>query len=411
MDLFKKQGENDRQFIFRLGRAKEQGIIDLDWKQLTEIFNKELTELKGPDDNLSVSTLQQQYRIAVLYYEDVFKDMNLSEEHIEQLNEIDIKTQEMYKQQVKMQDVAREYHKRLREDARDEAITERIVQAINNLKPIVTPTYLPEVSENNSYLLAWGDAHYGIEYEIKDLYGGILNAYSPEIFKERMWDLYNQLVVLIEKEQITELNAWELGDALQGILRLNSQLMKLRYGIIESSILYAEFLANWLNELSKIVRIKYQMVVDSNHNQLRICNAPKNAFPEENMSKVIITFLKERLKNNPNISFIENPTGLNFDNLSGFNCLGIHGEVKNLSTALNDFSRTYKTHIDYIIGAHLHHKTTEETGRRSEALSIPSIIGVDPYSMSINKTSDAGASLFVFNEDKGLICEHRLKVN
>lgn len=411
MDLFKKQGENDRQFIFRLGRAKEQGIIDLDWKQLTEIFNKELTELKGPDDNLSVSTLQQQYRIAVLYYEDVFKDMNLSEEHIEQLNEIDIKTQEMYKQQVKMQDVAREYHKRLREDARDEAITERIVQAINNLEPIVTPTYLHEVSENNSYLLAWGDAHYGIEYEIKDLYGGILNAYSPEIFKERMWDLYNQLVVLIEKEQITELNAWELGDALQGILRLNSQLMKLRYGIIESSILYAEFLANWLNELSKIVRIKYQMVVDSNHNQLRICNAPKNAFPEENMSKVIITFLKERLKNNPNISFIENPTGLNFDNLSGFNCLGIHGEVKNLSTALNDFSRTYKTHIDYIIGAHLHHKTTEEAGRRSEALSIPSIIGVDPYSMSINKTSDAGASLFVFNEDKGLICEHRLKVN
>ena len=40
MDLFKKKGENDRQFIFRLGRAKEQGIIDLDWKQLTEIFNR-----------------------------------------------------------------------------------------------------------------------------------------------------------------------------------------------------------------------------------------------------------------------------------------------------------------------------------------------------------------------------------
>ena len=105
---------------------------------------------------------------------------------IEQLNEIDLKTQEMYKQQIKMQDVAREYRKHLREDARDEAITERIVQAINNLEPIIIPTYLPKSNENNSYLLAWGDAHYGIEYEIKDLYGGVLNAYSPEIFKERM---------------------------------------------------------------------------------------------------------------------------------------------------------------------------------------------------------------------------------
>ena len=126
MDLFKKKGENDRQFIFRLGRAKEQGIIDLDWKQLTDIFNQELTELKGPDDKLSVSTLQQQYRIAVLYYEDVFRNMNLSEEHIEQLSEIDLKTQEMYKQQVKMQDVAREYKKHLREDARIEKIVEAI---------------------------------------------------------------------------------------------------------------------------------------------------------------------------------------------------------------------------------------------------------------------------------------------
>lgn len=187
--------------------------------------------------------------------------------------------------------------------------------------------------------------------------------------------------------------------------------MKLRFGILDSGIIYGNILGKWLTDLSEYTEITFQMVKDSNHNQIRICGAPKNAFPEENMSKVIITFLKERLKDNPNISFIENPTGLNFDNLSGFNCLGIHGEVKNLSSALNDFSRTYKTHIDYIIGAHLHHKITEETGRRSEALSIPSIIGVDPYSMSINKTSDAGASLFVFNEDKGLICEHRLKVN
>lgn len=411
MDLFKKQGENDRQFIFRLGRAKEQGIIDLDWKQLTEIFNKELTELKGPDDKLSVSTLQQQYRIAVLYYEDVFKDMNLSEEHIEQLNEIDIKTQEMYKQKVKMQDVAREYHKRLREDARDEEITERIVEAINNLERLERPDYIPVVEENNSYLCCFADCHFGIEYEIKDLFGGILNAYSPDIFKERMWDLYNQLSIKIAKEQITELNLWELGDGLQGILRLNSQLMKLRYGIIESGILYAEFLANWLNELSKMVRINYQMVADSNHNQIRVCNAPKNAFPEENMSKVVVTFLKERLKDNPNITIIENPTGLNFGSMSGYNCLGIHGEVKNLGRAIDDFSRVYKIHIDYIIGAHLHHRATEETGRRSEALSIPSMIGVDPYSMSLNKTADAGAVLFEFNETKGLVSEYRLKVN
>ena len=66
MDLFKKAGENDRQFIFRVGRAKESGLIDLSWQEITDIFNRELTEIKGPEDRLSASTYQQQYRIAVL---------------------------------------------------------------------------------------------------------------------------------------------------------------------------------------------------------------------------------------------------------------------------------------------------------------------------------------------------------
>ena len=44
---------------------------------------------------------------------------------------------------------------------------------------------------NKEYLLTISDAHFGVEFEIKDLYGNILNAYSPEIFKNRMWDLYN----------------------------------------------------------------------------------------------------------------------------------------------------------------------------------------------------------------------------
>ena len=45
MDLFKKAGENDRQFIFRVGRAKESGLIDLRRQEITDIFNRELTEI------------------------------------------------------------------------------------------------------------------------------------------------------------------------------------------------------------------------------------------------------------------------------------------------------------------------------------------------------------------------------
>lgn len=318
---------------------------------------------------------------------------------------------EAEKELKKVQTEKLEYNKWLREEARDELITEKIVEAIEKLQPLKLPEYIRPIHSNNSYLLCFADCHYSIEFSIKDLFGNIINEYSPEIFEKRMWDLFNQIIELVREKHINELNIWELGDGIQGLLRLNSQLMQLRYGVIDSSVNYGHFLANWLNELSKHVRIKFQMVMDSNHNQLRLVNAPKNAFVDENMSKVIMLAIKLELSNNPNVTIIENPTGLNFGQFSTYQVLGIHGEVKNLSKSLDSYSRAYQTPISYIIGAHVHHVISNEVGINQEAISIRSMIGVDPYGMSLPATSNAGASLFEFDQFKGLICEHRLKVD
>lgn len=344
------------------------------------------------------------------YRKDYYRLKNKDFRNLE-TDEINIKIRELEKQRIKLKTEKIEYNKWLKEEARDEMIKDEIVSAINNLKPLKVPDYIKPEFNNKSYLLAFGDCHYGIEFELKDLFGSTINKYSPDIFKERMWDLLNQLIYLIEKENIKTLEVWEMGDSLQGILRINSQLMKLRYGIIESSILYADFLSEWLNKLSEYVYIRFQMVEDSNHNQLRILNTPKNSFPEENMSKVILTFIKERLKDNPNIKIIENPTGMNYTMVGCYNILGIHGEVKDLDKAIDEFSRTYQCHINYICAGHLHHMVTKETGRNSEALNIRSIVGVDPYGLSLRKISNAGASLFVFDSVFGKVCDYSLKVN
>ena len=42
--------------------------------------------------------------------------------------------------------------------------------------------------------------------------------------------------------------------------------------------------------------------------------------------------------------------------------------------------------------------------------SVRSIIGVNPYSYSINKVSNAGASMFVFEQGNGLVDEHHYKL-
>ena len=257
--------------------------------------------------------------------------------------------------------------------------------------------------------MVFGDEHYGTEFELTDLLGNIINSYSPEIFEKRMWDLFYQVIDIIKKEDINTLNVYSMGDFSDGCLRV-SQLMKLRYGVIDGTIKYANFISNWLNELTKYVRIRFQMT-DGNHTELRMLGQPKGTFVEDNMGKIVKEFIKIRLEDNNNFTFIENPTGYIYDNLAGNIILGIHGETRSLEKTLKDLSAIYNTQIKYLFAGHLHHSKLEEIGINSEVINIPSIIGIDPYALSLNKASNASAKLFIFEEGKGRTCEYTFKLN
>ena len=157
-----------------------------------------------------------------------------------QLKEIEIQKRELEKAKIKLQTEKIEYNRWLREDARDEMIADKIFEAITSLPQLTTPVRIQPTYNKKSWLLAIADCHYGCEYQINDFYGGVVNAYSPEIFEERMTILFNDVVNKIEQLGIKELSIIELGDGVDGVLRI-SQLMRLRYGVIESSIRYANY--------------------------------------------------------------------------------------------------------------------------------------------------------------------------
>lgn len=406
-DIKRKPDETEIQYLWRLGQAKDSALIDLDWTAIAAIMNREFrideTEYRTESAYRKRYTNAKSFNDAGVFYQNSEDDY---------MKELVTQKREIEKERKKLQSEKLEYNRWLRENARDELITEKICEAITTLPPLksIEPTPIWADDNEKEYLLCLADAHFGIEFCLKDLQGNILNEYSSEIFYHRMDELFSRTVDIIRKENIRTLNVWELGDGIQGILRLNSQLMKLRYGIIDSSIMYANYLANWLNDLTRYVCVNFQMVIDSNHNQLRICGAPKNAFAEENMSKVMLTLIRERLKDNLRFKIIENPTGMSYQNLCNYNILGIHGETKNPETAADEFSRIHQIPIDYLIGGHVHHQNSKEIGINSEVIGVRSIIGVDPYGLSLRKASNAGASLFVFEEGQGLVETYSIKL-
>ena len=403
-DILKKRpDENEAQYIFRIGQAKATNLIEDRWEDINPILNTELG--LNEDEWKDVSVYRKRYRLYEDAWNNIFSKSNFTDEQTMTMTE---QKRELEKAKIKLQTEKLEYNRWLREEARDELICDKICSAIKATRALDIPEPIIVDKAGRSAVLAFGDEHYATEFTIYGLYGEIINSYSPEIFEQRMWDLFHQVIDIIQKEELTTLYVFALGDFTDGILRC-SQLMKLRYGVVEGTVKYANFIANWLNELSKYVKVKYQMVY-GNHSELRMLGQPKGTFKEENTGMFVREMIKTYLDNNPNFEMIINPTGLIFDNIEGLNVLGIHGEVKNMESAIKDFSNTYNTNIHVLIGGHMHHYKAETVGVNKDVINVPSIIGIDDYSMSLNKTSNPGAVLFCIEENKGVTLEYKIKL-
>ena len=288
-----------------------------------------------------------------------------------------------------------------REAAREEMFYENIIRAIKE-----TPMPIREkrcIVNNNlqSKVLIIADQHYGVDITIKGLDGNIVNKYSPEIFEDRMWYLLDSVVNLCKKDNVQNIKVCSLGDSLDGLLRF-SQLMKLRWGVIESAVHYAKFMAMWLDELSKSVNIEFYNT-QGNHTEMRLLDGKKGQLERENLDVVIMAMISAYLENNQNVKIIENESGYIFTNVCGYNLFGYHGEDKNLEKSLKDFSTFYDVNIDYVMAGHLHHYQGEACGARKGTIRASSIIGTDDFATKLKRRSDSAAQLLTFEKDKGLV--------
>lgn len=404
-ELHRLPGENEEQFIWRLGRAKDSGELDMDWDGVANIINREFRE--NEDEYREASAYRKPYQQAKRFYESgVFKQLSGSE-YIKQIEE---STRKLTAEKIKVQTEKLELNRWRREDARDELIIEKLAEALVDMPEITFPAYNGNELRSNrrSAILAFGDEHAGAEFKILGLRGEVINEYSPEIFEERMENLLSETVRIINKENITDLYVFAMGDFTDGVLRVG-QLMKLRYGVIESTVKYANYITYWLNELSKYVTVHYQMVF-GNHSELRFFNQKKGSFADENTGLFVREIISTRLMDNPNFDMKINPTGLIFDTICGYNILGIHGEVRNMENALKDFSLTYNTPVDILIGGHMHHYKGETVGIDKEVVNVPSIVGIDDFAISLNKTSRPGATFLIIEEGQEISIEYKIKL-
>ena len=312
-----------------------------------------------------------------------------------------LEKQEDYVERQKLRDLTGKLNAAYRAEARSQLLRETVNSAIQALPKMDIPivSAWEEPHDERELVLGIGDFHYGADIDVRGLYGEYLNRYNSGVFEKRMEELLRKVKWVIEREGLNVVHVMMVGDLIDGILR-QSQLMRLEYGLVESVIHLSEYLAEWLNELSKSVQRVYVYGVTGNHSEVRPLKAKAREFEEENLEKIIFWYLASRLKGNERILINEECGCMKMVSVCGYSFVLLHGDG---DKSINDIARNtvnlYGEKIDYFVCGHLHKEQEFPSGVTSDGNSVivrvPSLCGMDRYAQSKGFGGQAGATAMV----------------
>lgn len=398
MERFKKLDSESREgYIFRIYNNKiEYGLTN---KQCADIINTEL------GTSFQESYLRGIFKHYSIGYNECLENGSMDKQIAELKNTLrDIKIERN-----KLNVERSENNQILRDYSRVDLRFDKVVQAIDNLIPFEVKVPIKRKENLKEGVIVLTDIHYGKNTVVKGLNNEIINEYNEEIFAKRMEQLLSETLRISDKEDIDKINVLLLGDDIEGMLRA-STLQQLKNGMIDQTMQFAEYLSQWLDKLSqnKIVDVHYTL---GNHSEARILNAKSGDYPKENLERIIMFYLKTRLKSNVNINIVSNETGLVYCKIFEYVILGNHGKEKNLEQAVKDYMDIYNIKVNLFITGHLHHNLVKEIGKNCEVMRVRSLCGIDEYSMDLRKYSSAGSVYLVIEKDYGKTITYDIKLD
>jgi len=383
--------ETVSEYIYRVCRNKDLGIYDLTWEQVANILNREL-ELEYGESKYRKRYKDMQRGIDMV----ISKKADLQS----QMEEMRLLKMEIEMERKKKQTETVYYNRILRESARQEMAYERVSNAIKNVE-LKVPEFKPLKIQNKKeeWLLGFSDIH-AYKY-----FKSITNEYNKEILENRLNLLLSEVVQQIEINSIKELTIINGGDSLEGMIR-NSQLQSLELGVIETVIEFQRWMLEWLNRLSKYVKIKYIHLISANHTQTRPLGSKADQFPKEDMEMIIANYLKDMTKDHPRIEVVVPEHDFVLFDMAGYKIIAHHGHrIKDPRKYVERMSRKLRVFIDYGIFGHLHSEAIisidEGWDNDCEIIRLPSIIGTDPYADKLLEGAKPSAILLRFEEGKG----------
>lgn len=395
MDNIYKQREGETFFEWkvRLGLMKLNKETDLDWAELLEILEWDIS----PDHYRKLSYAYKEYDE---YIKGKTKDLIAKEEYEKLLQkEIQIK-----KEKVKLQDMRNQMNKQIRELARKESLGELLEDKLKelNMQPkIINDEYKSRISSGKSAIALFSDWHYGIEVD------NFLNKFNPDICRERVEKLTDKIIDYCQLNKIDKLHVFIMGDIISSenynVIRLQN-----RENLIDQIINASDLLTKAIIKLSKYIPYCLIGVCTGNH-----CRSQQkgDATNKDNYIHLIKKYLELGLTNVSNVAFIENSYDDEIINaeINGLSVIATHGDKVAKTNGSYKLSAIIDKKIDLLCLGHWH-ESRMETNHRTIVHINGSLVSSDEYARNLNLYAFPTQKLLIIG-DKEIECCYDIRLD
>lgn len=398
-DTRRKEFENECQYLWRLGQAKDSGQLDADWNEIARLMNSEFGD---PDKPYSEAAWRKPYQMSKKFFEaGVFNKLD-EDKYFKKLQ---IQKQELAKEQVKVRDERNELKRVIREEARKESYKDQILRSISEYQ--CNPLEYDKNKQFNGVLKTDND----IVCTVFDVHTGLnvnnhFNVFNENVLKDRL-NAYLDKIFEVQIRHGSENISVILSELISGLIHLALRIEN-NQNLIEQFLTVTNYLSQFLSELSYHFNVVNVYVCPGNHSR---CHANKDEnMRGENMDLLAIPYLQAKLQNFSNIKFHENviDSSIAMFTVRGQKIYGVHGDKDQMDTVVQKLTLYTSVKPDIIYMGHKH-TNAMLTSYDTKVIQAGCLSGgADEYCMDKRLRNKAEQIISVITED-GLDCLYDVK--
>lgn len=394
--------ENESQYIFRVGRAKDAGLIEATWEDLTPRLNAELDidEMEARGE----SAFRKKYRVMQQAYDDVFSKQQFTDA---QFSDYEEQKRELEKAKIKLRDERIDYQRSLREAARRESFVELVERSMaKNIEPFdYKPS--PVIDSDEDMIVCLSDLHAGIEVD------NWWNVYNVDVLRSR---LHIYLDEIRSAQQLHRCKVCYLvlgGDQISGLIHQNLRLQNNENVIeqLKTAVTYIGEFTYALQEWFEEVRV---YSVAGNHS--RINPNKEDHLKGEELEEMIPFCLKLQFANNDKVVICDMMANKIDSTISAFKTRGdklfyvVHGDKDAPANVVKNLTLMSGKKPDGVIMGHRHHNAFD-TEHSVKIIQCGCVVGTDDYCVDKRISGEPEQCVVITSRNRTVKCLYDIGLN